>query len=46
MHSTGKRFRQLLRDEPYLFTAAVYPALDAQIGARAVLQGAGDQVCP
>ena len=34
MESTGKRFRQLLRDKPYCFTAGVYSALDAQIAER------------
>jgi isocitrate lyase len=31
----GRRFRQLLRDEPYLFTGGVYSPLDAQIAERA-----------
>ena len=38
MESMGKRFRQLLRDEPYLFTAGVYSPLDAQIAERAGLK--------
>jgi len=38
MESMGKRFRQLLRDEPYLFTAGVYSALDAQIAERVGLK--------
>jgi isocitrate lyase len=32
--SMGQRFRQLLRDEPYLFTGGVYSPLDAQIAER------------
>jgi 2-methylisocitrate lyase-like PEP mutase family enzyme len=35
MESAGKRFRQLLRDEPYLFTGGIYSPLDAQIAERA-----------
>ncbi len=38
MANMGKRFRQLLRDEPYLFTAGVYSALDAQIAERVGLK--------
>lgn len=34
MQGAGQRFRQLLRDNPYLFTAGVYSALDAQIVER------------
>lgn len=34
----GRRFRQLLRDEPYVFTAGVYSALDAQIAERVGLK--------
>jgi isocitrate lyase len=32
--SMGRRFRQLLRDEPYLFTGGIYSPLDAQIAER------------
>ena len=35
MESMGKKFRQLLQDEPYLFTGGIYSPLDAQIGERA-----------
>src|SRR5215472_12314459 len=35
MESMGKKFRQLLRDEPYLFTGGIYSPLDAQIAERA-----------
>src|SRR5262244_2397557 len=35
MDSKGKAFRQLLRDEPYLFTGGIYSPLDAQIAERA-----------
>src|SRR5262245_44909705 len=35
MDIKGKVFRQLLRDEPYLFTGGVYSPLDAQIAERA-----------
>jgi len=38
MQTTGRRFRELLRDEPYLFTAGVYSPLDAQIAERAGLK--------
>jgi isocitrate lyase len=38
MESKGKRFRRLLRDEPYVFTAGVYSALDAQIAERVGLR--------
>jgi isocitrate lyase len=38
MQSAGKRFRQLLRDEPYVFTAGVYSPLDAQIAERVGLK--------
>ncbi|MBI4636057.1 MAG: isocitrate lyase/PEP mutase family protein [Candidatus Rokubacteria bacterium] len=34
MESMGKKFRQLLRDEEYLFTGGVYSPLDAQIAER------------
>ena len=34
MESQGKRFRQLLQTEPYLFTGGVYSPLDAQIAER------------
>ncbi len=40
MESTGKAFRALLRDEPYVFTGGIYSPLDARIaqavGLRAV----------
>jgi 2-methylisocitrate lyase-like PEP mutase family enzyme len=35
MDSKGKAFRQLLRDEPYLFTGGIYSSLDAQIAESA-----------
>ncbi|MBI4610455.1 MAG: isocitrate lyase/PEP mutase family protein [Candidatus Rokubacteria bacterium] len=38
MERMGKRFRQLLREQPYVFTAGVYSALDAQIAERAGLK--------
>ncbi len=34
MENMGKRFRQLLEDEDYLFTGGVYTPLDAQIAER------------
>src|SRR5438874_2399959 len=34
MESMGKKFRQLLKDEEYLFTGGVYSPLDAQIAER------------
>jgi isocitrate lyase len=34
MDSRGKAFRQLLRDEPYVFTGGIYSPLDAQIAER------------
>jgi isocitrate lyase len=34
MDNAGRRFRQLLRDEPYLFTGGIYSPLDAQIAER------------
>jgi isocitrate lyase len=34
VESTGKRFRQLLKDEEYVFTGGVYSPLDAQIAER------------
>jgi isocitrate lyase len=34
MESMGRKFRQVLRDEPYVFTGGVYSPLDAQIAAR------------
>jgi isocitrate lyase len=34
MENMGRRFRQLLREEPYLFTGGVYSPLDAQIAER------------
>jgi isocitrate lyase len=38
MEHMGRRFRQLLRDGPYVFTAGVYSALDAQIAERVGLR--------
>lgn len=35
MEHMGRKFRQLLRDEPYLFTGGIYSPLDAQIAERA-----------
>src|SRR5438045_3388508 len=35
MGSMGRVFRQLLEDEPYLFTGGIYSPLDAQIAERA-----------
>jgi isocitrate lyase len=35
MESKGKAFRQLLHDEPYLFTGGIYSPLDAQIAESA-----------
>jgi isocitrate lyase len=35
LESMGKKFRQLLQDEPYLFTGGIYSPLDAQIAERA-----------
>ena len=34
MDSTGRKFRELLRDEEYVFTGGVYSPLDAQIAER------------
>jgi isocitrate lyase len=34
MESMGRKFRQLLRDERYVFTGGVYAPLDAQIAER------------
>jgi len=34
MESTGRKFRELLRDEEYVFTGGVYSPLDAQIAER------------
>ncbi|MGH7268069.1 MAG: isocitrate lyase/PEP mutase family protein [Candidatus Rokuibacteriota bacterium] len=34
MDSRGKAFRQLLRDEPYVFTGGIYSPLDARIAER------------
>ena len=34
MEHTGRKFRQLLASEPYLFTGGVYSPLDAQIAER------------
>ena len=31
MDNMGRKFRQLLKDEEYLFTGGVYSPLDAQI---------------
>ena len=38
MNSMGRKFRELLKDEDYLFTAGVYSPLDAQIAARVGLK--------
>jgi len=38
MEHTGRKFRQLLKDEPYLFTGGIYSPLDAQIAERAGLK--------
>ena len=35
METTGRKFRELLRTEPYLFTGGVYDPLGAQIAERA-----------
>ena len=35
MESKGKAFRELLREEPYVFTGGIYSPLDAQIAERA-----------
>ena len=35
MQSKGRTFRQLLQDEPYLFTGGIYSPLDAQIAESA-----------
>jgi isocitrate lyase len=35
MESMGRKFRQLLKDEPYLYTGGIYSPLDAQIAERA-----------
>jgi isocitrate lyase len=35
MEHMGRKFRQLIRDEPYLFTGGIYSPLDAQIAERA-----------
>ena len=35
MESKGTIFRQLLRDEPYLYTGGIYSPLDAQIAESA-----------
>jgi len=35
VRSQGRKFRQLLKDEPYLFTGGVWSPLDAQIAERA-----------
>jgi len=34
MDNMGRKFRQLLKDEEYLFTGGVYSPLDAQIAER------------
>lgn len=34
MENQGRKFRALLRDEPYVFTGGVYSPLDAQIAER------------
>ena len=38
MENMGRKFRQLLKDEDYLFTGGVYSPLDAQIAAQAGLK--------
>ena len=38
MNSMGRKFRELLKDEDYLFTAGVYSPLDAQIAERVGLK--------
>jgi isocitrate lyase len=38
VENTGRRFRQLLQTEPYLFTAGVYDPLGAQLAERAGLK--------
>lgn len=38
MENMGRRFRELLRDEPYLFTGGVYSPLDAQLAERVGLK--------
>ncbi len=35
MENMGRKFRQLLRDEDYVFTGGIYSPLDAQIAERA-----------
>ena len=35
MESMGRKFRQLLKDEDYVFTGGIYSPLDAQIAERA-----------
>ena len=35
MESKGRKFRQLLQDEPYLYTGGIYSPLDAQIAESA-----------
>jgi isocitrate lyase len=36
--SPGRRFRQLLQEEPYVFTGGIYSPLDAQLAERAGLR--------
>ncbi len=38
MESMGRKFRQLLQDEEYVFTAGVYTPLDAQLAERVGLK--------
>src|SRR5262245_64405965 len=38
MHRPGRAFRQLLRDEPYVYTGGIYSPLDAQIAEQAGLK--------
>jgi isocitrate lyase len=38
MESQGKAFRDLIREEPYVFTGGIYSPLDAQIAERAGLK--------
>src|SRR5262245_8624974 len=38
MHRPGRAFRQLLADEPYVYTGGIYSPLDAQIAEQAGLK--------
>ena len=35
LENMGRKFRQLLKAEPYLFTGGIYSPLDAQIAEKA-----------